>query len=303
MILKIAQFFLILMFSPFLFGVINKTKAFFAGRRGVPLLQLYYDIFKLLHKGAVYSASTTWIFTAGPMMSLSAVIVASFIVPLAGRSSIIYFDGDLVLFFYLLGLSRFFTCLAALDTGSSFEGMGASREVQFAVFAEPALFISLAALARLTGKSSLADIFGSLQIHSLVAYGPVLCLVLAALFIVFLAENSRIPVDDPNTHLELTMIHEAMVLDHCGVDLAYIFYGAALKFWILGALLTGLIFKGSSYGWGVDTVIFIACMVLLAVVVGVVESTMARLRLLKVPHFLLVASSLALVAFIISLRQ
>ncbi len=303
MISKIAQFVLILMISPFLFGVINRTKAFLAGRKGAPLFQLYYDIFKLLRKGAVYSASTTWVFVAGPIVSLSAVIVASFIIPISGRSSIISFDGDLILFFYLLGLARFFTCLAALDTGSSFEGMGASREVQFAVFAEPALFMSLAALARLTGKSSLTDIFGSSQIHSWASYGPLLCLAIAALFIVFLAENSRIPVDDPNTHLELTMIHEVMVLDHGGVDFAYILYGAAIKFCILGSLITGIILKGNSYGWGIDTIIFIVCMVLLAVVVGVVESTMARLRLLKVPHFLLVALSLSLVAFIISLRQ
>ena len=302
MIMKIAQFILILMVSPFLFGVINRTKAFFAGRKGAPLFQLYYDIAKLLRKSAVYSASTTWVFIAGPIVSLSAVIVASLIIPFAGRSSIIFFEGDLVLFFYLLGLARFFTCLAALDTGSSFEGMGASREVQFAVFAEPALFMSLAALARLAGKSSLTEIFSSSQIHSWASYGPLLCLALFALFIVFLAENSRIPVDDPNTHLELTMVHEVMVLDHGGVDFAYILYGAAIKFWILGSLLTGIIFKGSSYGWGVDTIIFILLMVLLAVVVGVVESTMSRLRLLKVPHYLLVALSLSLIAFIISLR-
>ena len=302
MIMKIAQFILILMVSPFLFGVINRTKAFFAGRKGAPLFQLYYDIAKLLRKSAVYSASTTWVFIAGPIVSLSAVIVASLIIPFAGRSSIIFFEGDLVLFFYLLGLARFFTCLAALDPGSSFEGMGASREVQFAVFAEPALFMSLAALARLAGKSSLTEIFSSSQIHSWASYGPLLCLALFALFIVFLAENSRIPVDDPNTHLELTMVHEVMVLDHGGVDFAYILYGAAIKFWILGSLLTGIIFKGSSYGWGVDTIIFILLMVLLAVVVGVVESTMSRLRLLKVPHYLLVALSLSLIAFIISLR-
>lgn len=303
MISKIAQFVLILMISPVLFGVINRTKAFLAGRKGAPLFQLYYDIFKLLRKGAVYSASTTWILIAGPIVSLAAVIVASLIIPFAGHSSIISFDGDIVLFFYLLGLARFFMCLAALDTGSSFEGMGASREVQFAVFAEPALFISLAALARLTGENSLTGIFSNLQAHSWASYGPLLCLVLAALFIVFLAENSRIPVDDPNTHLELTMIHEVMVLDHGGVDFAYILYGAAIKFCILGSLITGIILKGNSYGWGIDTIIFIVCMVLLAVVVGVVESTMARLRLLKVPHFLLVALSLSLVAFIISLRQ
>lgn len=301
--LKIAQFVLILTLSPFLFGVINRTKAFFAGRKGAPLFQLYYDIFKLLRKAAVYSVSTTWVFVAGPIVSLSAVITASFMIPFAGQPSLISFDGDLILFLYLLGLARFFTCLAALDTGSSFEGMGASREVQFAVFAEPALCMSLAALVRLTGKSSFADIFGSSQIHSWASYWPLLCLVMASLFIVFLAENCRIPVDDPNTHLELTMIHEVMALDHGGVDFAYILYAAAIKFWILGSLIIGIAFKGISHGWGVDAIMYIVLMFFLAVIVGVVESTMARLRLLKVPHFLLVSLSLSLVALIISMRQ
>lgn len=299
---KIAQFILILILSPFLFGVINRTKAFFAGRRGSPLLQLYYDIFKLLRKGAVYSTTTTWVFIAGPIVSLSAVIIASLLIPFAGYPSFISFDGDIVLFIYLLGLARFFTVLAALDTGSSFEGMGASREVQFAVFAEPALFLSLAALARVTGRMSLSDIFSNIPMYSGAASGPLIFLVLGAIFIVFLAENARIPVDDPNTHLELTMIHEVMVLDHGGVDFAYILYGAAIKFWLLGTLLAGMFLGRFSCGGVIDNVIFVLGMIFLAVVIGVVESTLSRLRLLKVPHFLIVASALSVVALILTMR-
>jgi len=298
---KIAQFILILILSPFLFGVVNRTKAFFAGRNGSPLLQMYYDIFKLLRKGAVYSKTTTWIFIAGPIVSLSALIIASMLIPFSGHSSLISFDGDIVLFIYLLGAARFFTVLAALDTGSSFEGMGASREVQFAIFAEPALFLSLAALARVTGKISLSGIFQNAVMHSWMTHGPLIFLVLGAIFIVFLSENSRIPVDDPNTHLELTMIHEAMVLDHGGVDLACIIYGAAIKFWLLGTLVMGGVFDAYSHGWAIDSGIFILGMIFLSAIVGTVESILARLRLLKVPHFLIIALALAIVALILTL--
>jgi len=302
MVIKIAQFILIILLSPFLFGVINRTKAFFAGRKGSSLFQLYYDIFKLFQKGAVYSTTTTWIFVAGPIISLSAILTASALIPFAGHPSLVSFDGDLILFIYLLGLARFFTVLAALDTGSSFEGMGASREVQFAVFAEPALFLSLAALARITGTLSISDIFSNLTIHPLAMGEPVIFLVVGALFIIFLTENSRIPVDDPNTHLELTMIHEVMVLDHGGVDLGYIFYGAAIKFWILGTLLTGIFLGAHSKGWAWDYVMFIFGMMILAVIVGVVESVLARLRLIKVPHFLIVSLALAVLALAFTMR-
>ncbi|MBU1863173.1 MAG: NADH-quinone oxidoreductase subunit H [Candidatus Omnitrophica bacterium] len=299
---KIAQFILIMTLSPFLFGVSNRTKAFFAGRNGSPLLQSYYDIFKLLRKGAVYSTTTTWLFIAGPIVSLSALISAILLIPFAGHASLLSFDGDIVLFVYMLGLARFFMVLAALDTGSSFEGMGASREVQFAVFAEPALFLSVAVLARVTGHISLSGIFSNGVMNSWGACGPSIFLIIGALFIVFLTENSRLPVDDPSTHLELTMIHEAMVLDHGGVDLACILYGAAIKFWLLGTVLMGIFFGAHSRGWVIDSIIFISGMIFLAIIVGVTESILARLRLLKVPHFLIIAFALAMVALILTMR-
>ncbi|MFH1246009.1 MAG: NADH-quinone oxidoreductase subunit H [Candidatus Omnitrophota bacterium] len=299
----IIRFLLVIILSPFLLGVVNRTKAFFAGRQGAPLLQSYYDIVKLLHKGAVYSRTTTWLFVAGPIVGISAVVAAGLLMPFAGRPAFLSFDGDLVLFVYLLGLTRFFTVLAALDTGSSFTGMGASREVQFALFAEPALFLSLAALARETGQLSLSGIFSALTINSWRTSGPVLALIAAALLIVFLAENARIPVDDPNTHLELTMIHEVMVLDHGGVELAYIFSCAALKFWLLGSLLVGVVFPLRSALWGVDFLLFFLGMILLAMSIGVIESVFARLRLIKVPHFLVAGLSLAILALIFQMKS
>jgi formate hydrogenlyase subunit 4 len=299
---KIIQLILIVIVSPFLFGVINRTKAFFAGRNGSPLLQLYYDIFKLLRKGAVYSTTTTWVFVAGPIVGVSALLCSTALIPFAGYPALIAFEGDMILFIYLLGLARFFTVLAALDAGSSFEGMGASREVQFAVFAEPALFLSLIALARATGEISLSGIFSNITLNSCINYGPAFVLSIGAIFIVFLTENSRIPVDDPNTHLELTMIHEVMVLDHGGVDLAYILYGAAIKLWLIGTLSTAIIFGTRSYGLFLNYAIFICGMVLLAIIVGIVESVMARLRLLQVPQLLIVAVALSVLAITFTMR-
>jgi len=293
---------LALMLSPLLLGVINRTKAAFAGRNGQPVLQLYFDLWKLLHKGAVYSRTTTWVFRAGPIIGLAAVLLATMFVPLGGLRSTVSFTGDLVLLAYLLGLMRFFTVLAALDTGSSFEGMGASREVAFSALAEPALLLGLAALARQSGSLSLSSIYSSLSFDAWLEAGPMLALVVAVLMVVFLAENARIPVDDPNTHLELTMIHEVMVLDHSGPDFAFILYGAALKLWVLGALLAGLIIPIRTGNPWLDGGACLMGMFVIAMIVGIVESSMARLRLLCVPQLLVGAGALAVVALILSLR-
>lgn len=284
-----------LVLAPLLAGVINRTKALFAGRRGQPLLQLYRDLFKLLRKGAVYSRTTTWIFRAGPVVGLAAVLAALLVVPFAGKPAVLAFPCDLVLFAGLLGLLRFFTVLAALDTGSSFEGMGASREAQFSALAEPALFLGLAALARQAGSLSLSDLF--MAGH---AMPPEFWLVAAAFLVIFLCENARIPFDDPNTHLELTMIHEVMVLDHGGPDFAFILYGSALKLWVLGALIVGLILPPSG-GW-IQVAAGVGGMLVLAVGVGVIESTMARLRLLRVPQLLATAGTLSAIALILGMR-
>jgi len=298
--MPLLHFSLSLLLAPLLLGIINRTKAVFAGRKGPPLGQLYYDLAKLLRKGAVYSQTTTWVFRAGPLVGLAAVIAALALLPLAGRSAVLAFGGDIVVFAYLLGLARFFTVLAALDTGSSFEGMGASREVQFAALAEPALFLGLMALVRQTSQLSLTAIYEHLPLGLEHQIG--LALVAAAWIIVLLAENSRLPVDDPSTHLELTMIHEVMVLDHGGPDLAFILYAAALKLWLLGALLVNLMlsfFQGSSWIGGP---LFLLGMGALAVLIGVIESSMARLRLNQVPHLLVGAGALAALAAVFVLR-
>jgi formate hydrogenlyase subunit 4 len=293
-------FLLALVLSPLLLGIINRTKALFAGRRGPPLLQTYFDLWKLLQKGAVYSRTTTWLFRAGPIIGLAAVLAATTLMPLGNFPALITFPADFLLFAGLLGLMRFFTVVAALDTGSSFEGMGASREVFFSALAEPALLVALATLARQADSLSLSTMFGPVSGAHWLHFGPVLALVVIALMIVLLAENARIPVDDPNTHLELTMIHEVMVLDHGGPDFAFILYSAALKLWLFAALIVGMVLPATGNAW-LDLLLAVGGMLTVAVVVGVIESVMARLRLVIVPQLLVGAGALAAVAFLLGL--
>src|SRR6266568_4813532 len=226
---------------PLLLGVIAKTKALFAGRVGPPVLQPYYDLIKLFQKGSVFSTTTTWVFRAGPVVGLVTAALAALLIPLSGSIAPVTFPGDLILLAYLLGLGRFFTASAALDTGSAFEGMGAAREVTFACLAEPAFFLGLLVLAKLSGTLHLAGMLGSSLGSHWPTAGASLALLLLSWFIVLLVENSRIPFDDPNTHLELTMIHEVMVLDHSGPALGMILYGAAMKLFVFGALVLGVL--------------------------------------------------------------
>ncbi len=288
--------------APLLPGVINRVKAFFAGRQGPPVLQLYYDLWKLLQKGTVYSRTTTWVFRAGPIAGLAAVLLALFLTPFGKSAAPLAFGGDLILFAYLLGLMRFMTIVAALDTGSSFEGMGAGREAFFSMLAEPAFLLGLAAVARASGSLSLSGIEAGITVQTWLSMGPGLALTAAAWMVVLLAENARIPVDDPDTHLELTMIHEVMVLDHGGPDLAAIHYGAALKLWVLGALLVGLLIPAWDGAVWINALAFIGGMILLAVGVGAIESIIARLRLARVPQLLIGALALAALAMILMLK-
>ncbi|MCX8156521.1 MAG: NADH-quinone oxidoreductase subunit H [Verrucomicrobiae bacterium] len=292
-----------LLLAPLLLGVIHRTKAFFAGRQGPPLLQLYYDLGKLLRKGAVYSRTTSWVFRAGPVVALVCTVAALMLLPLLHLPAPLSFAGDFVVMAYLLGLARLFIVLAALDTGSSFEGMGASREVQFSALAEPALLLGLGTLVLMVGDNSLSGMLGRLNAGHWLASGPSLILVVAALFLVLLAENARIPVDDPNTHLELTMIHEVMVLDHGGPDFALIQYAAALKLWLFAALVASVALPLQAGSPWLTLLTGTAAVMVIGMGVGVVESTMARLRLLTVPQFLWGATVLAAVALLLAASQ
>jgi formate hydrogenlyase subunit 4 len=268
--------------------VIVKTKAFLVGRRGPSLLQPYYDLWKLLRKQAAASAVTTSLFALAPAVIVITALGAGLLVPLGPMPAPVAFAGDFVMFAYLLALSRFFIAAAALDTGSPFEGMGAAREVGFAWLIEPALFFAFLALARLSGSATIDGMLRATEGLWLSSTTPVV-LIAAGILIILLAECSRVPVDDPTTHLELTMIHEVMVLDTSGPLLALVDYGAAIKLFVLEALLLHVLAPTALVpGWA-GLALFVLLLLAVAVGIGVVESTMARLRLLYVPTLLIAA--------------
>jgi formate hydrogenlyase subunit 4 len=287
---------------PLLLGVINRTKAAFGGRVGPPFLQVYFDLWKLFQKGSVFSTRTTWVFRFGPVVALVTPFLAALLIPLGDASAPVSFTGDMLAFAYLLGLGRFFTMAAALDTGSSFEGMGAAREATYGCLAEPVLFFGLLVLAQATGHLSLAGMLGGALPREWGLAGAALLLVLTAWFILLLAENCRIPFDDPNTHLELTMIHEVMVLDHGGPALGMILYGAALKLFVFAALVVRLLMPLTGLPW-LDWSLFLIALLLLAMAVGVVESVIARLRLVSIPNLLIGASVLSAFGLVLLLNQ
>ncbi len=277
---------------PFLMaGVIKRVKSFWGGRKGPRVTQPFFDVLRLLRKGEVVSRTTTFVFRLAPSVSLAAVVMAALLVPLAGNRAIFSFEGDFIVFAYLLALSRFSLVLGGLDTGSSFEGMGCSREAIFAAFVEPGFFIMMAAFAYLSGHPSFESIMNGLPqagnfwiLNVLAAIG---------LLIMMLAEGSRVPVDDPATHLELTMIHEVMVLDNSGPDLAYILYGTMLKVFIIGSLLANVLIPATLPLWAALAG-FAGMIAAEAVLIGMIESLMARIRMSHVPQFLFVMSALGI---------
>jgi formate hydrogenlyase subunit 4 len=298
----IVQLAVVLLVSPLLLGVIQRTKARMGGRRGAPLLQPYHDLVKLLRKDVVLSRTTTWVFVAGPVVGFATAALASLFVPFGATSAPLSFAGDLVLFAYLFGLGRFFTIAAALDTGSSFEGMGGAREATFSALAEPALFLALLVLVSLRGSLSLSGLVGEGTGGLWASAVAPLALASLSLFIVLLAENSRIPFDDPATHLELTMVHEVMVLDHSGPLLGAVLWGAAQKLFVQSALLARILMPLPDGPAPLRWAAFLAAVLAIGVAIGIVESTMARLRLRQIPMLLITASLLSAFGIVLLVR-
>ncbi|MBI5373473.1 MAG: NADH-quinone oxidoreductase subunit H [Sphingobacteriales bacterium] len=289
------SFILIILTSLFFSGIIIRTKSRASGRKGPGLFQPVKDIIRLFKKGAVYSKTSSFIFQAAPSIYYASILMAIMVIPLGEYRGIISFEGDFVFFAYLLGVGKFFMILAALDTGSSFEGMGASREALFSMFAEPAFFILMGSFALLTGHTSFQEIFASLHFGSYISYilGVLATLVLAMITMV---ENSRMPFDDPKTHLELTMVHEVMILDNSGFDLGLILHATNLKFAMYGALIANL-FMGS-FPLYLTIPIFLGIQLLFAVTIGLLESFTARFRMNHNAQYILALSSVSLLIFL-----
>ena len=292
-----------LLLAPVLPGVILKVKALFAGKTGPPLLIRWYILIKLLRKGSVYSDSTGFVFRLGPVAGCATALLALLFFPFAGLPPLLSFTGDIIVVLYALGLGRFCTVLAALDTASPFEGMGAAREVFFASLAEIGLFVVLILFHRMGGGLSLAGWFAGPQAISLAGtQGALLLLVIVALFLLLLAENSRVPVDDPATHLELTMIHEVMILDHSGPDLALIEFGAHCRLLFSACLVASLLRPPLAAGPLANGLVFVGLLVLVYAAVGVTESITARLRMNLVPKFILTSFALVFFAIILTME-
>jgi formate hydrogenlyase subunit 4 len=293
-------FILILVAAIFFPGIILRTKSILSGRKGPGLLQPYKDIRVLLMKGSVFSKSSGLIFQAAPAITLASTLCAMLLIPFGTNQAIIAFEGDFIFFIYLLAFGKFFAIIAALDTGSSFEGMGANREALYSMLVEPALFILLATFAMFTGYTSFSEIFSHFFIsgsHYVLIYSLIGFYLFAQIAMI---ENSRLPVDDPKTHLELTMIHEVMILDNSGFDKALIHIASYLKFAIFGALITNVMVP-AEWNTFLQAGLFIVVQCLFALIVGLLESFRARNKMGKNPKFILTLSAIALIAFMVIL--
>ncbi len=288
------SFILILIAAVFFTGIIVRTKSLASGRKGPEILQPIKDVIRLFKKGAVYSQTTSFIFQIAPTIYFSSVVMAMMVVPFGQSKGFISFNGDFIFFAYILALGKFFSIIAAMDTGSSFEGMGASREALYSMFAEPAFFILMGSLALLTGHTSFQGIFSALHIGSYITYA-LATLATFVLLMIAMIENSRMPIDDPKTHLELTMIHEVMILDNSGFDLGLILTTGYLKFAIYGALIVNLFIGAIPYGYTIP--LFFIIQFSMAIVIGLIESFMARFRMGHNAQFIFALTSVSLLIF------
>jgi formate hydrogenlyase subunit 4 len=287
--------FLILFSSIFFTGIILRTKSIASGRKGPGIFQPLKDVLRLFRKGSIYSETTSIIFRIAPVIYFSSVLMACLVVPFGSLKGIVSFDGDFIFFAYILALGKFFSIISAMDTGSSFEGMGASREALYSMFAEPAFFILIGSFALLTGNTSFYKIFSTLHLGSSITY-TLGALASFVLIMIAMIENSRMPVDDPKTHLELTMIHEVMILDNSGFDLGLILSTGFLKFAMYGAIIADFFIGGLSLVTAIP--IFLIIQALFAVIAGLVESFMARFRMSHNPQFILALSSVSFLIFL-----
>jgi len=285
---------LILVTSLFFMGVVVRTKSLASGRKGPGILQPMRDIVRLWRKGSVYSKTTSLIFKLAPTAYLASVLMAILWIPCGSSTGLLSFEGDFVLFAYLLAFGKFMMIVAALDTGSSFEGMGASREALFSMLVEPAFFILMGSFALLTGQTSFEGIFSQLHFGSHISY---LIGALATLVFVMIAmvENSRMPFDDPKTHLELTMVHEVMILDHSGFDLGLILYTTQLKFAMYGAIISNLFLGQLPLYYTIP--LFFVIQTAFAVAVGLIESFIARFRMGHNPQAIFILTSVSVLLF------
>ncbi len=289
------SFILILLASILFTGVVIRTRSLLSGRKGPGLLQPMKDMWRLVRKHSVYSNVTSFVFRIAPTVYLASTVCAASLIPFGPHPGLLSFSGDFVFFIYAMALGKFFMIAAAMDTGSSFQGMGASREALFSLLAEPAFLVLLGSFSLYTGHTSFHSIFQELHFTSY--YYTFAVLAVCVLVILAMIENGRIPVDDPRTHLELTMIHEVMVLDHSGFDLGMISYTSHIKFAMFGALIAN-IFLDSSMSLLSSILVYTVVQTAFAITVGIIESFVSRIRMSHNSQFIFSLTSISLLIFL-----
>jgi formate hydrogenlyase subunit 4 len=301
---SLLQVFLLLAVSPLIGGVIKTLKARLQTRRGPGIFQPYRDLHKLFRKGMVIPDSASWIFSATPYVVFLSALVAGLMVPLVSADAPLALFGGVLAMVYLLSLARFSLALGGLDTGSSFGGLGSSREMTISALAEPAMMLAIFTVAIGAGSTNLSEVVRTAIGQNWRFLAPAQMLAFGALFLVLIAETGRLPVDNPATHLELTMIHEAMILEYSGPYLALIEWGASIKQLVLMTLLVNCFWPfGLQQGWStagvtVGFALLLLKLVVLGSVIVLVETTNAKLRLFRVPELLAVAFTLGALALI-----
>ncbi|TAK51346.1 MAG: hydrogenase [Bacteroidetes bacterium] len=294
----IISLLVILSLAPMFAGLVNKQKAIFTGRIGAPVVQPYYELKRLLRKETINATSASFISSISPVINVVTVAIAAAMLPIGFARPLISFEGDIILFAYVLGLARFFQILAAMDIGSSFEGMGAAREATFAVFAEPIFFFTLGSVAFISGLTSMYDIYHSVRLDN-VSYIVFIIVCSISVFILAVTECSRMPVDDPNTHLELTMIHEVMILDNSGIDLFLYQYSSYIKLFIYAILETSFFYPFGVQNYTLAIVIFAVVTLILSASLATVETITSRFKMKNIPEYLLFATAIGVLNLLI----
>lgn len=296
---------LIIALAPLFISLIKKVKAYAQGRKGPSVIQTYRNLLKLLKKEVIYSPNSSWIMQISPYVNMVCMLVAVLFVPLVFIPAPQSWFGNVILFLYIFAMARFFMALAGLDAGSTFGGMGSSREMMLSSLAEPATILVFAALAFVYHTTNMFDIFTTISISPLLAFNPALMLLAISLFIILIAESARVPVDNPETHLELTMVHEAMILEQSGKNLAMMEMSSAIKQMLLMGVLINIFFP-----WGNTTVLSVSAIgismglfllkcILLALIIGLFESFIAKMRLFRLPNLFVIATALAFMTIIL----
>ena len=301
--LAIIQILAVLLLSPFINTLIKKLKALLQGRKGPPLLQGYYDLIKYFHKESVISKHASWIFIATPYVSFATTLTASLLIPTFFNISAFNLLGGIIFLTYIFGLGRFFIAIASMEPGSGFCGMASSREMMLSLLIEPVMLLTLFVFALMSGSTNLPNIINYFSIHSNYLIYPSYLLAIFVLFVAGLAEMGRVPFDNPETHYELTMIHEGLLLEYSGKELGLMFWSSWTKQLLILSLLANLIFP-----WHIDSFVFrllffLLKIIFLCILVTLTETVFAKVRLFRVKDILITSFVTAIIALVLLVKQ